>query len=715
MSLIICKNKPTEDAIVSEASNINKPYAFRNSMTGNIEIPANAQIALQSAKINMDGSILVGEDRKIFYYYKGPEINESDATTIDNLAESPAYPLKVPLFDGSRLTRVTTFQIAQEIAKSLNRVAFSPNFKNRITVDPIVDVTGFKGYKFNFKERITGTDAGFAPTSTIPPANVLGTQLGMIEAGRTNVRKYQLTNGGPGTVAPSWTYVDALGIGSFAVNTQLSFTRSAIGNVPPLNQKGGIFQVDVSECLQQAAARSRARFMVGLSRGSRSLRFNDITGEPEPGGANRMIRPENFRLANGSLGKSWMSAFADYAFMYDPTTSSGANHQNRLRLVHTVVNRSDRAGTQGPVEGNADRIKFQELRYGDGLNGSVNTGASAAVSASGGFDPDFGYNLTTNPLSIEFLQFKLEGGQITAKMISDAASGSNEYDLITYDVTRNKRRLFKCVNQNCECLLPILAINNRNIRDDSGNPGTDQNLEITRFDGVNANWANFNFLSDDTSKNDWYNRVYTSDASAMIAARALDQERDFNDYTTPGNVASPLDFTYPGLAANVFTNQKSVLITMPDNSYGGHNGLASEGANTSLYLGFDNLSHVEANTLADESYQVSSVTVPPLLSSKSVFVRLENFGQESVNAYQGLRSKIIAHLPRFDGINSVGPLYLEPNNMIYLDLKNPHPFRINSFDLSLCFTDETYAINLTGTTIICLHVREKPDSAVRIN
>lgn len=710
MSLIICKNKPTEDAIVSEASNINKPYAFRNSMTGNIEIPANAQIALQSAKINMDGSILVGEDRKIFYYYKGPEINELDATTIDNLAESPAYPLKVPLFDGSRLTRVTTYQIGEEITKSLNRVAFSPNFKNRITVEAIVDATGFQGYKFNFKEKITGGDAGFAPTNTIPPANVLGTQLGMIENSRSAIRKYQLTNGASG-IAPSWTY--ALGI--FAVDTRRTITRSAIGNVPPLNQKGGIFQVDVSECLQQAAARSRARFMVGLSRGSRSLRFNEITGEPEPGPSNVNIRPENFRFSNGSLGKPWMNTFADYAFMYDPTTSSGANHRNRLRLVHSVVNRSDRSGPNGRRPTYADRIKFQEIKYGDGLNGSVNTGASAAVSASAGFDPDYGYNLTTNPLSIVLVEFKLEGGQVTAKMISDVASGSNIYDLITYDVTRSKRRLFKCVNQNCECLLPVLAINNRDMEDDSGNPGTTQNLEINRYDGVNANWANFNFLSDDTNKNDWINRTYTSDASGIIAARALDQERDFNDYTTPGNVADPLDFTYPGLAANVFTNQKSVIITMPDNSYGGHNGLASEGANTSLYLGFENLSHVEANTLTDESYNVSSVTVPPLRSTKSVFVRLENFGQESINAYQGLRSKIIAHLPRFDGINSVGPLYLEPNNMIYLDLKNPHPFRINSFDLSLCFTDETYAINLTGTTIICLHVREKPESSVRVN
>ena len=59
-------------------------------------------------------------------------------------------------------------------------------------------------------------------------------------------------------------------------------------------------------------------------------------------------------------------------------------------------------------------------------------------------------------------------------------------------------------------------------------------------------------------------------------------------------------------------------------------------------------------------------------------------------------------------LNSVGPLYLEPKNLIYIDLKNTQPFRINSFDISLCYADETYATALQGTTIVCLHLREKP-------
>lgn len=712
MSLIICKNKPTEDAVVSEVSNVNKPYSFRNSMTGNMEIPANAQIALQSAKINMDGSIIVGEDRKIFYLYKGPEIDEDDATIIDNLDESPSYPMRVPLFINSRLKRVTIYQIAQEIQKSINASLTSPNLKNRCEVSVNLNAGAFNGYKFNFKERITGPDVGFAPTDNIPPGNVLGTQNGMIEASFSAIRKYQVTNGAEG-VAPSWQYADVLGEGTFEVDTRRRITRSAIGNVPPLNQKGGEFRVDISECITEAADKGRARFMTGLSRGSRGLTYSNINGLPVGSIRNSdRIRPENFRLGNGSITRSWMTTYMDYFVMYDPTAISGANHRGRLRICHSVVNRTDLGGKSGRVGSNRDRIKFQELKYGDGLNGSVDTGATAAVSASAGFSADYGYDLTTNPLALETIVFKLEGGQVTLKAISDNATGNNVYNLITYDEARVKARLFKCVNQNCECLLPVVAINNFGMLTGGGAASTNNNLTITRYDGVNLNWSNFNFLSDKETQNDFFNRTYTSDLNAAIVSRALDEDREFNDYTTSDAV---VDFTYPGVAANVFTNQKAVLITMPDNVYGGYNGIASEMANTSNYLGFDNVSHVLVDTAVDDSKQVDSISVPNLLSSKSVFVRLENFGQESINAYQGLRSKIIAHLPRFDGVNSVGPLYLEPNNMIYIDLKNPYPFKINSFDISLCFTDETYATNLTGTTIVCLHVRERPSSATIVN
>ena len=62
MSLIICRNRPNEQDVVGTNSSIYEPYSFRNQLTSNIEIPANSQIALQSAKINMDGSVILGDE-----------------------------------------------------------------------------------------------------------------------------------------------------------------------------------------------------------------------------------------------------------------------------------------------------------------------------------------------------------------------------------------------------------------------------------------------------------------------------------------------------------------------------------------------------------------------------------------------------------------------------------------------------------------------------
>ena len=90
-----------------------------------------------------------------------------------------------------------------------------------------------------------------------------------------------------------------------------------------------------------------------------------------------------------------------------------------------------------------------------------------------------------------------------------------------------------------------------------------------------------------------------------------------------------------------------------------------------------------------------------------MFVRLENFTAQSTNAHQGNQSKIIAHLPRFDGQVETGRIFHQPNNLIYLDLNNSEPLKINSFDISFCYSNEQYATSLTGQSIVCLHFREK--------
>ncbi|MAB50945.1 MAG: hypothetical protein CMG80_04260 [Marinobacter sp.] len=106
-------------------------------------------------------------------------------------------------------------------------------------------------------------------------------------------------------------------------------------------------------------------------------------------------------------------------------------------------------------------------------------------------------------------------------------------------------------------------------------------------------------------------------------------------------------------------------------------------------------------------YSLVSAETPTALSSKSIFVRVDNFNQTSTNAANGNKSGIIAHLPRFDGQQQTGRLFFEPKNLIYLDLDNPAPMKINSFDISFVYSDETYCTSLVGSSIVTLHIRKK--------
>ena len=75
----------------------------------------------------------------------------------------------------------------------------------------------------------------------------------------------------------------------------------------------------------------------------------------------------------------------------------------------------------------------------------------------------------------------------------------------------------------------------------------------------------------------------------------------------------------------------------------------------------------------------------------------------------GNKSSIIAHLPRFDGQVETGRLYHEPKNLIFLDLNNPNEMSLSSFDISFVYSNEQFVESLTGTSVVVLYFRQKPN------
>lgn len=134
----------------------------------------------------------------------------------------------------------------------------------------------------------------------------------------------------------------------------------------------------------------------------------------------------------------------------------------------------------------------------------------------------------------------------------------------------------------------------------------------------------------------------------------------------------------------------------------------SVGANAMDILGFNDDPYVivpNASTTLSETFV--SLNVPTQISTNSIFVRLNNFLQRSINGQTNGVSKIIYHVPRFDNAgNEFGGLFFEPGERVYVKLNNTEKLTRNEFSLSLVNADETLATNITGKTIIMLHFRK---------
>ena len=178
MSLVICSNNTNEqDPTSGVDGSIFKPWSFRNDMSSSMTLPADCQVALQSAKIQMDGSIVLGDmNARTFYWYFGgvPEFSGGPLTGYyaTDATGTSSIPVKVVLFPlkvGKVKTNIT--ELSDELTLALNRACFHPNLHGRITVDVKYDGTsnGFLGFTFTFAEQIT--TGSFAPTNRIPYTN----------------------------------------------------------------------------------------------------------------------------------------------------------------------------------------------------------------------------------------------------------------------------------------------------------------------------------------------------------------------------------------------------------------------------------------------------------------------------------------------------------------------------------------------------------------
>ena len=268
--------------------------------------------------------------------------------------------------------------------------------------------------------------------------------------------------------------------------------------------------------------------------------------------------------------------------------------------------------------------------------------------------------------------------------VDDKGAAVDQWDLVTqYTAGQPADSYFKPINQACWCLHPVLGVG-------GGNASTQTcTLEVTQFDTPNITGYDPKVLYG----GGWYETnelLNTTNLCAELETRAWNDPRtNTRSYVN----ASTLGIPY-----------SPVMILQPSDIY-----FRTFGANATTILGF-NQSIVDTPISSSGIPIFQSTFAPSLTSSLAMFVRLNNFGQNVTNAFTGNKSKVLAHLPRFDNTNSTGRLYFEPNQLVWLDLDNAGDMQINEFDISFNYINEQYATILQGQSIVCLLFREKGDT-----
>ena len=609
MSLVICSNQDADGKGNRQQSSVYTPWSFRNTLSSTYKIPANAQVALQSCKVNIDGRVVISDANSKFYQYFGKKLNlDGEAEPQSN--QTTSYPVFTDFLKDEQegVLEVSVDDFANVIQKAIRETTFHPNVKEKPTCEVLRNASSldFLGYKITY-DQTTDKVAGV-------PAN------GAFE-------QWFRSDG---------VYSDQSGSGIFSYtggvfqreSTESTVTCAGIAPALPMHNLTGEFTVNISGTSGRANA-SGVEWHVGLSR---FINNTDESGYYYPSYGNYFEAP---------VGNFNQEIYVDFGIARDLDDN-------------LVLYQNGYSGTYGG-------LVYQEVDYWTNANSYFTSQENLS-----------GKNYTN-------VKFEVEGENVKAKIYDNASSAWRT--ITEYASGQPKNSYFKPVHQACWCLHPVLAVG---IQDTA----TACTLEITDFNDVDL----VDYNPKVAYKGGWFETMEllgTDNLCRNLEARSILRQDGVPYIQVEVNASDGILYD-------------QVLILQQSDIY-----KFTPGANAGPILGFNGAIIDTPNTIVNlnkVSYQ--SNFAPSLVSSLSMFVRLNNFGQNSTNARVGNRSKILAHLTDLE--NKSGRNTYEPGNLIFLDLDNPSEMNVNEFDISFCYVNEQYARILTGQSIVCLYFRKKP-------
>jgi hypothetical protein len=660
MSLVITTNRKDE-INYDRFSQWEAPYNYHNALKQTLQIEPDSEVAVQSVKINKSSTMVLRQG-DLWYEFFGKDLNST----------------KTKEYEGP----YRTIQCNPALASNVSQQSFSMEdfvavMQKSINIGmPHPDIYGLLDFKVN-RDATTNAYAGFTITSDelgALPANISTDTAHFNGAGF-----WECAYKGEGEDGKITVSNEANGPRFTKQSGDLDFTEGCVvaNSGFPLSHEGGIIKFNVEGARStngDGTGYGGSNWQVGLSRAiSRTSGVNANEGRD-------WLEYYNVNKTTGFLDTFQMeNNFYDVVVSGEAATAGG----NKALKVHQMV-----ADDIGGV------CMKEVLYFGFGHTHA----ARIDLSATGG-----------SGVNLKELHFQLDNEILK---ISYEDDGGTIVDICDFPVQitkgAKKENLLLPMGQTRWNLYPKLAFYG------TGPVGNaTPHIDIIEYTANVNTYNNFSIRNPD---NNYYVRL--ENRNEIETLRELDT-RSINDMAV-GPTDAPT-YTPEGLATDKgvqkLKDRQIQYILAPSLELFPF----TTGANMASVLGFEQqpLLAPSTNGVVDGArlckYTYTSDTAPALLSTASLFVRLDNFTQDSINAGVGRPSKILYHLPRFDTSNrDLGQgLFYQPPEMVYVKLNNSDTLYINSFDISIANDNEQLATDLVGKTIVVLHFR-KSQNVVRL-
>lgn len=230
MSLVILSSQQTFNS-GSNDLNVERSSTFQNHFSKAVEIPANAEVAVISAKINRQQLSNV-DSRTNFKLYAGEELSSSKA-----LSDTTSVPFTVSLYNKGESNNLSPIEFAERVQESIDESFFHPNFIGTTLTSASYTGKEYEGLQFVYTSRLNGSESSSLSSTQWLPFN---------EASSGNA-----------SVSTSGTYGRIIqGTGASGEGNNIF-----VGTDSPLDPTGGIFEFSPSN--KEA---NTTQWAVGLSR-----------------------------------------------------------------------------------------------------------------------------------------------------------------------------------------------------------------------------------------------------------------------------------------------------------------------------------------------------------------------------------------------------------------------------------------------------------------